>query len=36
MIMKETSQTDKVDHVKVAKLIKKIEMYLSKQKETKK
>lgn len=35
--MKETSQTDKkIDHVKVAKLIKKIEVYLSKQKETKK
>lgn len=34
--MKETPKLDKVDHVKVAKLIKKIEVYLSKQKETKK
>lgn len=35
MTTKEISQTDKVDHVKVARLIKKIELYLSK-KETKK
>ena len=34
--MKETLKADKVDHVKVARLIKKIELYLSKQKETKK
>jgi Holliday junction resolvase-like predicted endonuclease len=34
--MIETSRTDKVDHVKVEKLIKKIEIYLSTKEKEKK